>query len=353
MSETIEHKCSKCGASIVFNPDSQTMICPYCGTLSDVLDTISNDGNLRSKKKRKNANLTDEELQYISEYQCVSCGGEIYADDTTSATLCPYCGNAVILRGRVSGMLRPKKIIPFQISKEQALEGLDRFIGSKHFVHKDFIDRRKLDEVKGLYVPFWIFDAKASGDITYDCVNQRVWTQGDYEYTERKYYSVRRAGDLEFHDLPVTASSKMSDDMMESIEPYDVSMSTNFITGYLSGYIADRYDIEEESAFPRAEKRMFRSVQSELSATVHYDEVRISEKEMDMPWSRSRYVLYPVWMISSVWKDQVFTFAMNGQTGKFVGDLPMDKGLRNKYFAISFAIAGAVAAGLSYLLWLI
>lgn len=332
MPKTIEHKCKECGASLLFDSDIQKMLCPYCGTALDVEDTRKDDGDLRPKKKRskktsskrtcEDTEWSNEELEYMSEYQCRSCGGDLYTTDTTSATLCPYCGNAVMLRGHLSGVLKPRDVIPFQISKEQALKGLDDFIAGKHFVHRDFLDRHKLEEVKGLYVPFWVFDADVIGDITFDCVNERVWTEGDYEYTERKYYRARRKGCLNFVNVPVDASTKVSDELMESIEPYDCSMVKSFTTGYLSGFVADKYDISKESARPRAEQRMIKSTESALKSTVHYDEVSISDSDYEVEHPRSKYSLYPVWLISSVWKDDTFIFAMNGQTGKTVGNLP-------------------------------
>jgi len=340
MSDVIEHKCVNCGASLVFNPVSQTMICPYCGVLTDVYDTRKNDRNLRSKKENI-SKWSYEELQYINEYQCISCGGDIYTDDTTAATLCPYCGNAVILRGRLSGTLRPNSIVPFQITKEQAISGLDDFIGTKHFVNRDFIGKRKLDEVKGLYVPFWIYDADVSGDMIFRCVNESVWTKGNYEYTERRYYEARRIGNLRFHNLPVTASSKISPEMMESIEPFNQSKSTGFLTGYLSGYVADKYDIEDESAFTRAEQRMSSSIESELEGTLYYDEVNVIESDIDVIRYNSSYVLYPVWLLSSIWNGKVFSFAMNGQTGKMAGNLPVS---RTRLLAL-FAFVSLVFAG--------
>ncbi len=323
MRSTIQHKCKTCGASLLFNPESQLMSCPYCLTLLDVADLKDEDGDLSSVDKNDVLEWSADELQYMCEYQCVSCGGDIYTDDTTSATLCPYCGNAVVLRGRLSGDLKPYQIIPFQISKEKALIGLDVFIGRKRFVHKEFIDKRKLDEVKGLYVPFWAYDSLIHGDMTFDCYNEYSWTEGDYEYTEREYYRVKRIGDMHFNDLPVAASSKVSAEMMESIEPYDHSKCRDFITGYLSGYVADKYDISSESTRPRAEERMFSTVRSEIRSTVNYDVVKVSESAFDMPWCETKYVLYPVWLISSKWNNKMFIFAMNGQSGKTAGNLPV------------------------------
>ena len=339
MHRVIEHKCDNCGASLVFNPDTQTMLCPYCGDLSSVYKTAKDDARPRSKKRSKN--WSAEELQYISEYQCESCGGDIFTDQTTSATLCPYCGNAVMLRGRLSGSLRPQEVIPFQISKERALEGLEEYIGEKRFVHKDFLDKRKLEEVKGVYVPFWIYDATMEGNMTFKCVNERVWTEGKYEYTQRKYYRVSRSGEMDFNYLPVVASTKVSDEIMESLEPFNHLKSKSFITGYLSGYVADKYDIEEEDAYPRAFQRMTESLESELCSTVDYDEVSIHMSDTYATSCSCSYSLYPVWLMSSVWNDKVFTFAMNGQTGKMVGNLPL---YWSKLLAISLLFVLMAAA---------
>ncbi len=316
------------------------MLCPYCGDLPSVHKTQKDDGNLRSRNT-KLKKWTDEELQYMREYQCKSCGGDIFTDDTTSATLCPYCGNAVMLCGRLSGIYRPQKVIPFQISKEQALDGLDRFIGDKRYVHRGFLDKRRLEEVKGVYVPFWIYDATVEGDMTFKCFNERVWTEGDYRYTQRNYYRARRSGEMDFKKLPVVASTKVSEEMMESLEPFDHMKSEQFLTGYLSGYVADKYDIEEEDAFYRARDRMSETIESELCSTVDYDDVRIDETDTVVQRYRCGFSLYPVWLMSTVWNGKVFSFAMNGQSGKMAGSIPLDW---SKLLGVSALIALIIAA---------
>ena len=188
----------------------------------------------------------------MSEYQCKTCGGNLYTDENTSATICPYCGNAVMLKGRLSGTLKPDLVIPFQMTKEQALKGLAEHTGSKWFVAKAYKESNQLDEVKGLYVPFWVYDADLDADVVYNCVDERTWRSGNTEYTERKYYRVRRAGDIAFDHVPADGSSKMPDDLMESIEPFDHDKAMDFTTAYLSGYVADKYDIDQET--PRQEE---------------------------------------------------------------------------------------------------
>ena len=328
MSETIEHKCPCCGGSVVFDASSQKVKCPYCDSEFDVSEMTKNEGDLDIGVDDLASNggeeWSEQELYGLSEYQCQSCGGDIYSDETTSATLCPYCGNAVVLKGRLSGVLKPDKVIPFKKTKEVALKGLEDHCGGKRFVPKKFIENNKLEEIKGLYVPFWVYDADLDANIEYEGVDERTWTSGNTEYTERKYYRVVRAGDIAFDHVPADGSSKMPDDLMESIEPFDYNEAQDFTTGYLSGYVADKYDVDQEQVRPRVRKRMAEGAADAFRSTVHYDEVYVKNSEISAKSSNVNYVLYPVWLMNTDWNGKKFIFAMNGQTGKMVGNLPTD-----------------------------
>lgn len=347
MSEVIEHICPSCGADLHFDPDSQNVKCPYCGSEFPIEEVMKNEGNLELADNG-GEQWEESELNGMAEYVCESCGGNLYTESTTSATICPYCGSAVIMKGRLSGTLRPDKVIPFKHSKDSALQKLEEYCGGKKFVPKDFINAKQLEEIKGLYVPFWVYDADIHADITYECVNVRRWTSGDTEYTERKYYRVRRGGDIAFDNIPADASSKTNDELMESIEPFDNSQSVDFTTGYLTGYVADKYDVDQEQVRPRVRQRIHEGVNDAFRSTVHYDEVRTSNSQIVTKNSSVDYVLYPVWLMNTSWKDKKFTFAMNGQTGKMVGNLPADMfklvGVSLLLFAVGLAL---VTIGLS------
>lgn len=352
MSEVINHKCPSCGATLEFDIRSQRVKCPYCDSEFDVSEVASNDGDLTADfELADNGGIEwkDAELYGISEYQCESCGGNIYSDENTSATLCPYCGNAVMLKGRLSGVLKPDKVIPFQITKERALAGLEEHCGGKKFVPKKFLLNNKLEEVKGLYVPFWVYNADLDGDVMYECVNERTWTSGNTEYTERKYYNVRRAGELSFDHVPADGSSKMPDDLMESIEPFDYGKAEDFTTAYLSGYVADKYDLDQETVRPRVRKRLQEGTSDQFRTTVNgYDQVKTRNVEISAKSSTVDYVLYPVWLMNTDWEGRKFIFAMNGQTGKMVGNLPADMlklgGATAGIFAAIFVL-GTLALG--------
>ena len=337
------------------------MVCPYCGTEFEMSTLASYDAALNSEAG-DNMNWENEagsqweygEADGLREYVCKSCGGVIVGDATTAATACPYCGNPVVMMGQFSGALKPDYVIPFKLDKKAAVEALKKHYGGKKLLPSVFKSQNHIDEVKGIYVPFWIFDADATAQIRYKAAKNRHWSDSRYNYTEQSFYSVTRGGSLSFMGVPVDGSSKIEDVLMESIEPYNLAEAVNFQTAYLAGYLADKYDVDSEQSIERANERIKRSTEDEFRSTVQgYDSVTAENTNVQLMNGSSKYALFPVWLLNTTWNGQKYTFAMNGQTGKLVGDLPMDKGAYSKYFIGAMAIGAAVVYALQYLIWLL
>jgi hypothetical protein len=154
--------------------------------------------------------------------------------------------------------------------------------------------------------------------------------------------------------VPVDGSSKMDDAMMESIEPFDLSAAVDFQTAYLAGYLADKYDVTAKTCEERANQRIRQSTEDIFKDTVEgYTTVIPGAGSVSLENSRMKYALLPVWILNTTWKGQRYTFAMNGQTGKMAGDLPVDKGLLNKWFWGITAAAAAVSYAIGWLIWLL
>lgn len=342
-STTIEHKCPNCGATLEFDIDIQKVRCEYCGSEYDPSDLMVNEGNMEVDPSvidlpdNGGEQWSDSDLSQLNEYSCSSCGSQLYADDTTSATVCPFCGSAVILKGRLTGSLKPDKVIPFKKNKEQALRILEKHCIKKHFVPKSFKDDRKLDEVKGLYVPYWIYDAEVIADMEYTGVKEKVLIPGkNSDLVELKYYRVHRKGRISFDHVPADGSSKMPDDLMESMEPYDYREADDFKTAYLSGYVADKYDVEQEIAAERVRERIVEETDDRFRDTIKgFDDVYLKDSNIRTEKSNVEYVLYPVWMFNLDWNENKYTYVVNGQTGKIAGNLPVDK---IKLRAVSFTV---------------
>lgn len=360
MAELQEFKCPCCGGAIGFDSTIQKMKCPYCDTEFDIETLISYDRELKNERPedltwetQAGGRWQEGETDGLRSYICNSCGGEIVTDANTAAAACPYCDSPVVMTEQFAGLLKPDFVIPFQMDAKAAKAALTKHYKGKCLLPKVFKDQNHIEEIKGIYVPFWLFDAEAEADIRYRGTRVQTWSDSDYHYTRTSYYSIRRGGTLAFERVPVDGSSKMADDLMESIEPFDFSDAVDFQTAYLAGYFADKYDVDAEQSTDRANLRVRTSTEDTLSSTVRgYASVIPEYSSIRLQNGRAKYALYPVWLLNTSWKGQRYTFAMNGQTGKFAGDLPMDKGLFWKWFS---GVAGGVslaALAISYLVWL-
>lgn len=353
----IEYKCPCCGGQVEFDAGTQQMKCPYCDTVFDVEALKNKDEALNQAAsdqldwKIPSDEWSADEAMQMDVYTCKFCGGEIVADENTSATQCPFCGNPVMLSGRLSGGLKPKYVIPFQIDKKQAKEALKKFMGKKKLLPKNFSADNHLDEIKGVYVPFWLFGANANAQVHYKATRTRSWRSGDYRYTETQYYDVFRSGSIAFDHVPVDGSSKIPNEMMESIEPFDFSQARPFQTAFLSGFLADKYDVDAKVCVNRANERIKKSAEDAFRSTVNgYASVTAEHSSVQIGNGEAEYALYPVWLLTTTYEGKQYQFAMNGQTGNFVGNMPMDKGAYWKWRLIWTGILGAASWVVLYLL---
>ncbi|MBR0156836.1 MAG: hypothetical protein IJM20_04905 [Clostridia bacterium] len=359
MAGLIEYKCPCCGGAIAFDSALQKMKCPYCDTEFEMETLQSYDAELNNQKPDElnwNAAGAGTEWQPgetdgMRVYICQSCGGEIVGDANMAATSCPFCGNPVIVAGNFSGMLKPDLVIPFKLDKEAAKRSFMQHLEGKRLLPKVFKDENHIDEIKGIYVPFWVFDADADADMRFRTTRVRAWRDRDYQYTETSYYSVTRAGSLGFAAVPVDGSVKMADDLMESIEPFDISEAVDFQTAYLAGYLADKYDVTAEDSIERANQRIKQSTEQAFASTVTgYASVVPEASSIRLTNATTKYALYPVWLLNTTWEGKQYTFAMNGQTGKFVGDLPVDNKAKRKWFWLLAAIGAAATFAIGALI---
>lgn len=364
--QVTNYQCPACTGPLHFVGASGRLECEYCGASYDVAEIEA----LYAEKEKKAAEAqqaTEEggagqgapaadggawdtsdfcedwgaEGDGMRAYGCPSCGAELICEESTAATSCPYCGNPTVVPGQFSGQLRPDFIIPFKLSKEDAVKALKSHYKGKFFLPKSFTAENHLQEIQGIYVPFWMFDGEAEGDAHYEATRSHTYRSGDYEITETEHYDVYRAGSISFEKIPVDASSKMSDDYMDSIEPYDYQDLKPFSTAYLPGFLADKFDVTVDQCRQRADQRCEGTLEAVLRNTVTgYNACILKQKTASLKRGKVHYALMPVWMLNTKWDGKDFLFAMNGQTGKLVGELPVNW---RKFWGLFAVIAGSLS----------
>ncbi len=354
----LEYKCPCCGAGLHFSATDQKLTCEYCDNTFDV-ETVKEYNESINKENAESfewdyaeaAQWTDDEQNNIVSFNCPSCGGVIMADSTTAATFCPYCENPAIMPGRTEGGLRPDAVIPFKTTKQDAQRAFLQLCKGKILLPKDFTSTNRLEKITGMYVPFWLYDCSSRLDGQYNATRVKRWSDSKYHYTKTDYYMLRRSAIASFRGIPMDGSSKMDNVIMESIEPFDMAQAVDFEMAYLSGYLADKYDVESKVGEPRIRQRVSSSMDDLIQPSMMgYATVVPANKQLQVDHNKARYVLLPVWMLHTKYKDKTYVFAMNGQTGKMTGTLPIcNKKKWTWFFGVSAAVS-AVAACVAFFL---
>ena len=201
--------------------------------------------------------------------------------------------------------------------------------------------------MKAVYVPFWLFHCDVDFDVRFRGTRTRAYADAKNNYIETSYYAVNRAGTLAFDQVPVDGSSSIADDLMQSIEPFDIREAKPFQTAYLSGYLADKYDVGAEASVSIANARIKSSTEQAVASTVNsYETNSVEHSSLRFDNGSAMYALYPVWILNTTYAGERYIFALNGQTGKTVGDLPVSKSAYWKnFFLVGGITAAAVFAG--------
>ena len=324
-----DYKCPQCGGPLHFAPETQQLECDYCGStfkIQDVIDPEHNEQVEDVQPTEHAEHWSSQEKENFSTYNCQSCGAQLLADPHDAVRQCPYCGNNIILESKFNGEHKPNRVLPFILDETQAKQALMDFYRKKPFLPKAFKNKNRLQEVKGVYVPFFLYDGTVHGNLMAKASNSRSYREGDYIVTKTDHYTLYREGNILFENVPCDGSSNMPDEYMDSVEPFDYSKLVDFNTQYMAGYIADQYDVSKEENKDRAYSRMKNSTRKALLATcIGFQQVIPLYEQCNVTEGDIEYVYLPVYMLTTKWQNKTFLFAINGTNGKVAGELPSDK----------------------------
>lgn len=356
---TITYKCPCCGAALSYGGLANKLQCASCGNafeLSDIQGLQDTGNHDHIDFEMPEEYFSADELESVSNYVCQNCGAQLMTEATTTATVCPYCGNSAILPEQIEGGVKPQLVVPFRISKEEAIRQFEEYFNGKKLLPNIFkTTRNRIADMRKLYVPYWLFDCSVYADMAFNAEKRHVSRQGDWEVTRTEHYLVRRAGTLSFERVPVDGSQKLDNKITETLEPYDIDAAVPFAPAVLSGAMADRADVDAAACEHRAAERMAESTEDAMRGTVNgYSSVSVRARSIQSQHSQVTPALMPVWLITTQKEEngqkKIYTFAINGQTGELTCDVPYDKGKATKWFLGIFAACFAAGYGILRLL---
>ena len=225
-------KCKNCGGNSLYNPEKKMMYCPHC-----------------------ESEESQEKLDGVGLTQCGNCGAPMEVPDYTSAMKCENCGSYHVFEERISGEYAPHLILPFQISKKQAVDILKKEFGKRVFTPSTFLSHASIAKMEGSYVPFFLYDFHADARYSAQGTKVRSWSSGNYRYTETSYFEIERDMDVEFDNIPVDASVRLEDSTMDLLEPYDYKALESFKEQYMSGFEGEIYTDNAIALQGRAEQK--------------------------------------------------------------------------------------------------
>ncbi len=339
MSDTmLKYQCPACGAPLGFSAEKQMLVCDSCDSeypedfIKEQADQDAQKEPAQGDTGKIDWNIEGyvREKEVVGEqagFSCTSCGAEVVSDGDTVATECMYCGNPVVMTDNINGIVKPDMVLPFKIDKKQAEEMLKNFYKGKPLLPDAFTKNNRIAKISGVYVPFWLFSCTGSGSINFTATKVRRWSDSNYNYTKTETYDVLRSGNIGFDKIPVDASTKMDDNYMDGLEPFDYKDLADFSPMYMAGYFADKFDVGVQESSERANERVMSSLEEAFRQTATgYTTIFKNNSYVQMHGEDINYVLLPVWMLNTKYEGKMYQFAVNGQTGQVAGELPVDKG---------------------------
>jgi ribosomal protein L37AE/L43A len=346
---TLTYKCPSCGAPLIYRGDTQTLHCDSCGnsfsgeTVRQVSEIEQAQGKDSISWDMHDAEFSQQEAERTKTYSCTSCGAQLMTEETTVATNCAFCGSPSVIPAQFTPGTRPERVIPFIVKKEEAEKAFHNYFRGKRMLPDAFLKgKNQISQVMQLYVPFWLFNCTAHADMTFNGTRVNTRRSGQYMETITQHYLIRRAGTVDFKDLPIDANSRIENDITETLEPYKTDDSINFSPEVLSGAMANRADVSPEECKRRADQRISITAQNTMRDTIQgYTSVSQRSSKLNIPQGTSTPVLFPMWQITTIKDGKPYTFAINGQTGKLTTNIPYSKG---KFISWALGIAVSFAA---------
>ena len=327
------YQCPSCGGSMAFNPASAVLKCEFC----DFEKELAPEGELT----RQNFFAFEAEGDHvwgasIRALHCKSCGAHTHLNDKDISKTCPFCGSNHVEQETSTEGIRPHAVIPFRLARKEAYERFEKWIKRRFFAKKAVKNARDEERLKGVYIPYWHFNVDSSSH--YHCqvgynytvtVTKHVMENGKSVAKQVQETRIRwesRSGmiDLDFVDLLSNASEQFNSAKINALEPFDFRESKPYDSGFLSGFVAEKYSVSLNEGFERLKPTIHNEIVDSIRRKHHADHIRSARLNTEYSKVDFQHVLLPIWLSSYLYKGKTYQFGINGQTGEVQGTYPLD-----------------------------
>lgn len=322
-----QYNCKNCGAELYWNAKSGSLKCEYCDfeyQVTDFEDATTTKEEVPDESL--DADYINEELDDgMVAYECKKCSGTVVTSKTTMAEICPYCGEAISITSKSVGKFRPKFLIPFKVEKKEAKEIYQKYVKKAKYSPKEFKMDNIVEKMQGLYAPFYLhnIDNQSNHLFTGEIITKRK--SGEYLISKHDVYDLKASIDCKYEYLPTDSSVRLNDYMMKCVEPYDYKDLKSYNPAYMSGFLAEQTDEDESKINETAIKRTKEGNRTKAKGLFKkYSGVIDKSHEFHIKKHTKDYSMLPVWLLNVKYGSKKFQFAINGQTGKITGKLPLD-----------------------------
>ena len=352
--------CPCCGNVVMLDMDDPMTVCASCET---EFDSASVQAYLADVTEPKQDDMTWDysevvswrlrELAEMNVYTCGRCG-EFLLNEHDDASVCPICNCELERKGKMSGKLRPDLIIPFKLDRSAATKRLQKRMNRIKLLPKIFKEEKRLEEVKGVYIPVWFFRTDAQGKLICKGTQVRNRSNSESDNISTAHYHISRTGTVHFPGVTAMGSSKIEDRLVNDLESFDLRDAVEFRSAHLADYFVLQCDVEAEECVSSVNDRIKAHTEAALQKTIgDYTNVARQSFTLSLQNSSAKCVWCPVWFWSTTWKRKRYTVTINGQTGKMAGNLPVDRKAFLKWYFCLFGIAATVCFLAGWLLWLV
>ena len=344
--------CKQCGANLAFAPGTDSLKCPYCGTVNEIprsLATVAEHDFVAQLAEMERQADTVEQITV----HCNNCGAETTLKPNVTADRCPFCGGGIVAQGKSTRQIKPQALLPFHVTQQQAAQAFREWIGSLWFAPSELARRAEAAQIAGVYIPAWTYDTDTRSDYTgqrgddyWDTETYTSFENGQHVTRTRQVRKTRwwpASGTVanNFDDVLVLASRSLPQSCAEALEPWDLPNLTPYQDEFLSGFVGESYQIGLPEGFEVAKGFMQPQIEESVRQDIGGDHQTISSLDTRYFDITFKHVLLPVWLAAYQYRDKTYRFVVNGRTGQVQGERPWS------WIKIAGVVVAVIVAGVA------